>query len=250
MKRKYLVMMVTLSVICIIAAGCNHNSSLNQSGSTENEYSTEGNPVQQTSAGNPALNLETSTQDMNTIPQTGSNNKDMNWQPVYRNVIANAKDYELDPYNLKAGFNQHLYLGLHDFNGDNVPELIFGDGEALSIFTVEDNSLKKIADLVMTEEWGAINGVSLKDNTLLLVSAGSDGCGYECFTYTDKYITGFYSDYDPEVATINGKSTSSDEFTKLFDLDSLKNGVTLKLIDISDTPEQRAADINFDDITF
>lgn len=144
----------------------------------------------------------------------------------------------------------NVYLGLHDFNGDNVPELIFGDGEAISIFTVEDNSLKKVTDLVMTEEWAAINGVQFKDNTLLLESDGSNGSGYEGFTYTDKYITGFYSDYDPKAATINGQAASSDDFFKLFDLENLKSGVDLKLIDIGDTVEQKAADINFDAVTF
>lgn len=258
MKRKHLIMMAALSTICILATGCGHNNSLNESRSTQNSESSTDEPTEpQPSTSNPTLNIETPMQDTKDEGNSGDNisskatiNNDMSWQQVYRSVIANAKDFELDPYNLEDGFNQYMYLGLHDFDGDNVPELIFGDGAAISVFTVEDNSLKKVADLVMTEEWAAINGVSFKDNTLLLESDGSNGSGYECFTYTDKYITGFYSDYDPNVATINGKATSSDEFFKLFDLDNLKSGIDLKLIDISDTPEQKAEDINFDAITF
>lgn len=230
--KKHLIITVALSAICILGTGCSYKS-------------------------NPASDIKTSAQDntednahLEETQMAGNTDDNTSWESLYRNVIAKAKDYELDPYDSGLGYLPRLYLGLHDFNGDGIPELVFGDGAAISIFTVEDNTLKKVTDLTMTEDWGSINGVYYKDNTLLLESAGSDGCGYEGFTYKDKYITGFYSDYEPDTATINGTTTSASEFSKLFDLKSLMKGISLKTIDMGDSPEQKAAEINFDDIMF
>lgn len=256
-KKKHLIFTVTLSTICIIGTGCSYKGNPSENSSTQNVTSATEISAPQTTSYSPTLDIKTPKQDdiegkkhLGETQTAGKADDNTNWEKLYRNVIANAKEYELDPYNSGAGYFPRVYIGLHDFNGDNVPELIFGDGAAISIFTVENNSLKKITDLTMTEDWDSINGVNYKDNTLLLESAGSDGCGYECFTYKDKYITGFYSDYEPDTASINGKTTSSSEFSKLFDVKSLMKGISLETIDMGDSPEQKAAEINFDDITF
>lgn len=256
-KKNHLIIAVTLSAICIFGTACSYKDNPSENSRTQNVTIATETSTPLTTSYNPTLDIKTPTQDniegkdhLSETQAAGKANANTNWEKLYRDVIANAKDYELDPYDSGVGYFSRLYIGLHDFNGDNVPELIFGDGAAISIFTVENNSLKKITDLTMTEDWDSIDGVNYKDNTLLLESSGSDGCGYECFTYKDKYITGFYSDYEPDTASINGKTTSSSEFSKLFDVKSLMEGISLETINMGDSPEQKAAEINFDDITF
>ena len=89
----------------------------------------------------------------------------------------------------------------------------------MAIFTYTNGTSKKVADLYEPVNWGGINGLCYKDNKLLLVNAGSDGCGYVGFTYDKgKYLTGIYDDYNPEVATINEKKVKGEEFRKQFNL--------------------------------
>lgn len=191
----------------------------------------------------------TSSENVTTTQQFTENpKKDAEWIVFYRNIIAHAEDYVMDPYELDLGYSSYLYLGLHDFDNNGTPEFIFGDSSAISIYTVQDKTLLKVADLQMTEDWVGINGVKFKDNTLLLINAGSDGCGYECFTYKDGYITGFYSDYEPEVATLNGSAVSPDDFHVIFNLEDLETGTYLEKFYIGDSTTQAANDLNFDEI--
>ncbi|MDO4293487.1 MAG: hypothetical protein Q4C65_09720 [Eubacteriales bacterium] len=214
MNKKYALIATILLAICLFGAGCFY-------GNTSSENTT-----------------------------SSSMNEDTDWSNLYRNIIANAPDYILDPYELGLGYDDYLYLGLHDFDGDNVPEFIFGDLNVIRIYTVENNSLKNIENLQMTKDWGGINGVRFEDNTLLLVNNGSDGGGYECFTYKDKYITGFYSDYEPETAIMNGNKRSSDAFFEIFDLEKLKKGTSLERMHMGEVPSKTAADLKFEDIMF
>ena len=100
----------------------------------------------------------------------------------------------------------------HPVDDGGVPELIIGDTVSIGIFTYEDGMVKKIADLYEPEDWGGINGVHYRENTIILVNNGSDGSCYVCLSYHDgEYVTGVFDEYNPDTATVNGK-----EVTDLF----------------------------------
>lgn len=253
MKKEHTLIITMFSAICLLGVGCSHGNNSSDKANTIIETAT-----LQSITENSTSMVEMSTDSVNndgidneTIVQTADNVKEnVVWSDLYRNIIINAQDYILDPYELGLGYDGYLYLGLHDFDGDNVPEFIFGDSNAIRIYTVENNSLKNIVNLQMTEDWMGINGMRFEDNTLLLSNAGSEGGGYECFTYRDEYITGFYSDYEPETATMNGNKTTSDAFFQIFDLDDLKKGIPLERMDMSEISSQTATDLKFEDIMF
>ena len=118
-----------------------------------------------------------------------------NWKHSYREIITHMRDNLADQYNLRSTWNQFMYLAIHDFNYDNVPELIIGDNVVMAVFSCEDGEVVKIADLYEPEEWGGINGLYYCDNTLILRSDGSDGSGYVCFTFSEgEYVTGICDD--------------------------------------------------------
>ena len=119
-----------------------------------------------------------------------------NWKHSYREIITQMRDNLADQYNLRSTWNQFMYLAIHDFNDDSVPELIIGDNVSAAVFACEDREAVKIADLYEPEEWGGINGLYYCDNTLILRSDGSDGSGYVCFTFSEgEYVTGICDDY-------------------------------------------------------
>lgn len=141
------------------------------------------------------------------------------WEDTYRDIISNIDDNLVDPYSLRTDSNEYYYIAIHDFDNSGEPELIIGDSVSVAIFTYTNGTSKKVADLYEPVNWGGINGLCYKDNKLLLVNAGSDGCGYVGFTYDKgKYLTGIYDDYNPEVATINEKKIKGEEFRKQFNL--------------------------------
>ncbi len=77
---------------------------------------------------------------------------------------------------------------------------------------------KKIADLYEPEDWGGINGVHYRENTIILVNSGSDGSCYVCLScYDREYVTGVYDEYKPQMAVISGKEVTEEEFKKWFD---------------------------------
>lgn len=150
------------------------------------------------------------------------------WQDAYKNIIRNIPSNLADPYNFMSefGFNGCAYVGIHDFDNNNIPELIIGSAESVAVFTYEEGKAEKVADLYETEDWGGINYLCYKDNHLVLMSCGNGenaGNGYVCFTYEQgEYITGFYDDYQPDEATINGEPVSKEEFLLQFDVLKLK----------------------------
>lgn len=150
------------------------------------------------------------------------------WQDVYKNIIRNIQSNLADPYNFisKFGFNGWAYVGIHDFDNNNIPELIIGSSTSVAVFTYEEGKAEKVADLYETEEWGGINYLCYKDNHLVLICCGNGenaGNGYVCFTYEQgEYITGFYCDYHPDEAAINGEPVSKEELLLQFDVLKLK----------------------------
>lgn len=154
------------------------------------------------------------------------------WQASYRDIISNIDNIILaDPCDLRKGLRKYFYIGIHDFDDNDVPELIIGDTVSIAIFTYENNTSKKIADLYEPEHWGGINGLRFIDNKLFLSNNGSDGSGYVGFTYDKgEYLTGIYDDYSPERAYINDKKVSGEEFRQLFNLTEFVQGKNNKMI--------------------
>ena len=150
------------------------------------------------------------------------------WEDAYKEIVCNMESYLADPYILRQELDRADsdicigYIGIHDFDDDGVPELIIGDTVSIGIFTYEDGMAKKIADLYEPEDWGGINGVHYRDNTIILVNSGSDGSCYVCLScYDGEYATGVYDEYKPQMAVINGKEVTEEEFKKWFDIAGL-----------------------------
>ena len=159
-----------------------------------------------------------------------SNQRDSNenWEDAYKEIVRNMESYLADPYifrqepDLVSSDSCIGYIGIHDFDDDSVPELIIGDEVSVGIFTYDNGIVKKISDLYESEDWGCINGVHYKDNTVILINSGSDGSCYVCLSCRDgEYITGAFDEYNPETATVNGKEVTEEEFKKCFNLTEL-----------------------------
>ena len=156
------------------------------------------------------------------------------WQDAYKSIILNAGDYLKD---LEAAQNRreselaendlYVYLMLNDFNGDGCPELVLGDGISAGVFSLQDNQIKRFANLYVDEniwsEWG-INGGHFINNCLYFQCDGSDGSCYICLTYYEgEYIVGIYDDYNPTQYIINEQETSYDTFNTIFNIKDMKN---------------------------
>lgn len=152
----------------------------------------------------------------------------LEWEDAYKEIVRNMESYLADPYILRqeSGWvNSDFcigYIGTHDFNDDSVPELIIGDDVSIGIFTYDNGMVKKIADLYEPEDWGYINGVYYKDNTIIIVNSGSDGSCYVCLSYHDgEYVTGVFDEYNSDTAIVNGKEVTEEEFKMWFNLAGL-----------------------------
>lgn len=71
-----------------------------------------------------------------------------------------------------------VYVGIHDFDNNDIPELIIGSYVSVAVFTYEEGKAEKVADLYETEEWGGINFLCYKDNHLVLICSGNGGVDY------------------------------------------------------------------------
>lgn len=145
--------------------------------------------------------------------------QDSDWQEAYKSILANINSNLTDIYDLRYSRNVHYYLGVHDFNQDEIPELIIADSVSVAIFTYSEGTAKKIVDLYEPEYWGGVNGFYYQDNTIYIVSSGSDGSCYVCFTFVDgNYMTATYDEYLPKIAILNNEEVKSEEFKQYFDL--------------------------------
>ena len=146
------------------------------------------------------------------------------WEESYKSIICDIDSNLVDPYNYNFESNGDVYLGIHDFNNDDIPELIIGDFVSAAVFTYENGNAVKVADLYEPEEWGGINGLYYKDNHIVLVNSGSGGSGYVCFTYDEgEYVIGVYDDYNPDKGVINGNQVTGEVFRQQFNLAELTN---------------------------
>ena len=150
------------------------------------------------------------------------------WKSAYLEVIYHLWDYLApryeplngeetrkksdDPMNLTI-----FYLGLHDFDGDGILELITG------VFTYEDGNVKKIADLCdpdLSATW-CVNGVSFKNNSIQVECDGSGGINYVNFGYIEgEYVLGHCNQWTPTIPiTINGREGTLEEMDRIYKLD-------------------------------
>lgn len=116
--------------------------------------------------------------------------------------------------------NMMIYVGIHDFEGDGIPELIIGDLLSISVFTFSDGIVQRIEDVCMPEGWGSINGVRFYKNSFLMASNGSDGSGFANFGYINgEYMWGNYSEYSPETTVVNGVLDTLENFNKIYNVE-------------------------------
>ena len=108
------------------------------------------------------------------------------WQEAYLSVIKCDRQQLLaDPDNLRYPEDTYVYLGIHDFEGDGTPELIFGDGVSLAVFTYAEGRVERIADLYFPGNIWCVNGIAIHGNGMSVMCAGSGGMDCVNFGYID-----------------------------------------------------------------
>ena len=156
----------------------------------------------------------------------------LTWQESYIDIIKSIPQSLSDPYHRRdetetnsAETTLYIYLRIHDFDNNDIPELIIGDGISLAVFTYENGDTKKVADLCTPESWGGIiNGVHLKNNRMLLEVNGSDGCGFTSFGFVEgEYKTGYYDEYNPSEIIVDGKKADLEAFNAIYDIENTQN---------------------------
>ena len=115
----------------------------------------------------------------------------------------------------KITHDKFMILAMHDFNEDEIPELIISDDNyKIAIYSFNGLALEKVGSI----SW--VGGVYLTDNTLMSVFGHMDGCFYHCFTYRDgEYLIGSYDDFHPDRAEINYEEVTSDFFKEIYPVD-------------------------------
>ena len=127
------------------------------------------------------------------------------WQRAYLYIICNMQEYLDDPYHNRMDsekyhpMDQWVYLGIHDFDGDGIPELLAGDTTTMAVFTFVGGRVEKLADLYYpnTACW-CINAVYFKDNSVSVSGDGQDGSDFVDFGFLDNngmkgFATRYYS---------------------------------------------------------
>lgn len=167
--------------------------------------------------------------------QNGSPADGAAWESAYRNILRELDNRLADPYGLRVEPNICVYAGVHDFDGDGVPELIAGDCVSVGVFTYQGGTAEKITDLYDPEMRGNINALHCKGNTLALVTAGPDGNRYVCFTFQEgAYLSGTYDEHDPNTADFCGEPVSTEDFGGQFSFDGLSEETRIAYIQRTD----------------
>lgn len=177
-----------------------------------------------------------------------------NWETAYIEVINNFYEFLADPYDLRTeelGFTEDdhwIYIGIHDFDGDDVPELILGDGISISVITYNMGKVEKVMDVYEPESWGVINGLNFGHDAFRLTSCGSDGCGYVNFGFRDsKYMIAIYDEYAPDEITVNGAKASFEDFNRIFRLEG-ENGKRIDKLHMRKEEDTRIVTIENADV--
>lgn len=143
------------------------------------------------------------------------------WQEAYTYVlIDNRVKYLEDPDELRDYQETDRYLGLHDFDGDGTPELIFGDGVSAAVFTFSDGQLMKIADICFPGTVWCVNGICFGGNSLAAVCDGSGGSAFVMFGCIDgAWQLGWYTQLCDLEPTINGCAATVVDIEKIHTMD-------------------------------
>lgn len=152
------------------------------------------------------------------------------WNEAYKNIIINANLFLLDlsdPDNIRddelSSESLYIYLRLHDFDNDKIPELVLSDGISVGVFTYETGYVKRIADIYVDEVPWSANGGHYSDNCIYFQCDGSDGSYYLCWTYYEgEFLTGIYDDYMPTMFIVDGVETSYENFNTIFNFNDMK----------------------------
>ena len=156
------------------------------------------------------------------------------WQSAYLDIIRDLPSFlvcsDPDNYRQKDYYdpnNNRVYLGIHDFDGDGIPELLAGDTISMAVFTFADGRAEKLYDLFYPDRSWCIHGVSFKENCISLGCSGSGGTDWVNFGFLDnKYQLGLYSEISNSAVIINGKESTLEEFNKIYTTDYEKREET------------------------
>lgn len=143
------------------------------------------------------------------------------WQEAYLSVIKCDRQLLLaDPDNIRDPEDTYVYLGIHDFDGDSTPELIFGDGVSLAVFTYTEGRVERIADLYFPGIVWCVNGIAFQGNGMSVMCDGSGGTDYVNFGYIDgEYVLGLYAPREQMKPTINGAACTADDINRIHTTD-------------------------------
>lgn len=147
------------------------------------------------------------------------------WEEAYLHIICNMPDYLVDVDGTRAADpelfdpeDSQVYLGVHDFDGDDAPELIVGDGLTLAVFSYADGQTQKIADLYYPGIVWCVNGVYFKGNSMSVHCNGAGGSVYVHFGFMDgQYVLGLYDELTfPSDVIINGEKSTLEEMNRIY----------------------------------
>lgn len=143
------------------------------------------------------------------------------WQEAYLSIIKCDRQLLLvDTDNLRYPEDTYIYLGIHDFEGDGTPELIFGDGVSLAVFTYAEGRVERIADLYFPGIIWCVNGIAIHGNGMSVMCAGSGGMDCVNFGYIDgEYALGLYAPRAHMEPTINGEVCTVDDINRIHTTD-------------------------------
>ena len=143
------------------------------------------------------------------------------WQEAYTYVlIDNRVKYLEDPDGLRDYQETDMYLGLHDFDGDGTPELIFGDGISAAVFTFLEGQLMKIADICFPGTVWCVNGICFGGNSLAALCDGSGGSSFVMFGYIDgAWQLGRYTQLCDMAPSVNGRTATVEDIEKIHTTD-------------------------------
>lgn len=143
------------------------------------------------------------------------------WQEAYLPVIkCDRQQLLVDTDNLRYPEDTYIYLGIHDFEGDGTPELIFGDAVSLAVFTFSEGQVERIADLYFPGIIWCVNGIAIHGNGMSVMCAGSGGIDYVNFGYIDgEYVLGLYAPRAHMEPTINGEVCTVDDINRIHTTD-------------------------------
>ena len=253
-KRKLLFLMTVLLLLlcaCFLGACSKESAVVQPNDSTQPDNSTEPNhsappDISNAESGKDAEDKNISpSESVSPEPKADENetqtdaDEPLTWQSAYLEIICHMEDYlplnltypDLKDYRKNSTHydsdHKEGYAGIHDFDGDDVPELLAGDFKGMGVFTFSDGKVEKLADLCWPDYYTwCINEADFKDNSISLICAGSTGCWFVCFGFVEgEYRLGRYYENapNPELkddlftdVTLNGEPSTREEMDKIY----------------------------------